>query len=187
MRPQRMVFLGQKPFLPGVAIAPALADRDAIVGQLMAVNPGQQFGATPHVAHPLAQQRTHRAQSGRIGVGRGYEIGTEQMREFLGVDPVIFVFAAVNGSDIEGMGQDEAQARFLAGIGQPVPAEHAFATHRQAVPVGLDQLKEKGEVVVFDIGVHELFALAIHDADVHLARMQIDFRSCIRSWRYNTS
>ena len=74
------------------------------------------------------------------------------------------------GSYIEGMGQDEAQARLLAGIGQPVPAEHAFAAHCQAVLVRLDQLEEEGEVVVFAIGVHELFALPIHDADIHLGR-----------------
>jgi len=40
------------------------------------------------------------------------------------------------------------------------------------VPVGLDELEKKGEVVVFDIGVDELLALAIHDADVHLAGVQ---------------
>ena len=96
------------------------------------------------------------------------------MGEFLRVDAVILVFAAVNGSDIEGMGQDEAQARLQAGISQPVPTEHAFAAHRKAVPVGLDQLEEKGEVVVFDVGVDELFTLAIHDADIHLVGVQID-------------
>jgi hypothetical protein len=40
--------------------------------------------------------------------------------------------------------------------------------------IGGDQLEEIIEVVVFDVGVDQLFALAIHDADVHLARMQID-------------
>ena len=70
--------------------------------------------------------------------------------------------------------QDEGEAGGLAGIGQPVPTEHALAANGQVVPVGLDQLQEEGEVVVFDIGVDQLFALAIHDADVHLARMQID-------------
>src|SRR5262245_56359124 len=72
------------------------------------------------------------------------------------------------------MGQDESQARGLAGIGQPVPAEHAFATDGQAVTVRADQLKEGVEVIVFDVGVDQFLALAIHDADVHLAGMQID-------------
>ena len=40
--------------------------------------------------------------------------------------------------------------------------------------VRLDEFEKKAEVVVFDVGVDQLLALPIHDADVHLARMQID-------------
>jgi len=56
----------------------ASAQRDGSVHQLMAVNAGQQFGATPDVADPLAQQCTHGSLSGRItltlimtGIGMG--------------------------------------------------------------------------------------------------------------------
>ena len=77
------------------------------------------------------------------------------------------------GFDIEGVGEDELDAGGLAGIGQPIPAEHAFAAHRQAVLVRLDEFEEEGKVVVSDVGVEELPALAIHDADVHLARVEI--------------
>ena len=62
----------------------------------------------------------------------------------------------------------------LASISQPVQAEHALAADGEAVFVGLDQLKEVSEVVVFDIGVDELLALLIHEADAHLAGVQID-------------
>ena len=55
-----------------------------------------------------------------------------------------------------------------------IPAEHAFAAHCQAVLVRLDQLEEVLEVIVFDVGVDQFFALAIHQADVHLAGVQID-------------
>jgi len=44
-----------------------------------------------------------------------------------------------------------SQAGGLAGIGQPVPAEHAFAAHRQVVLVRLDQLEEIFEVIVQDV------------------------------------
>jgi hypothetical protein len=37
-----------------------------------------------------------------------------------------------------------------------------------------DQFKEEVEVIVFDVGVEELLALAIHDADVHLVGMEVD-------------
>ena len=111
----------------------------------------------------------------------------------LPLELLVLVLAAVNGFDIEGVGQDEGQAGGLSGIGQPIPAEHAFATDGQAVSVRLDQLEEELEVVVLDAGVDQYFTLPVHDADVHLARVQIDsavvfgrggviFHSCIQSW-----
>ena len=96
------------------------------------------------------------------------------MSQFFRVDAVVLVFASVNGLEIEGMGQDESQAGGLASIGQPVPAEHAFAADGQVVSIRVDASKNELEVVSFDIGVDQFFTLAIHDADVHLARMQID-------------
>src|SRR5439155_3496888 len=98
----------------------------------------------------------------------------EQVSQLLGVNTIVLVFAPVNGFDIERVSQDEGQAGGLAGIGQPVPAEHAFATDGQAVPVRLDQLEEELEVVVSDVGVDQFFALPVHDADVHLTGVQID-------------
>lgn len=40
--------------------------------------------------------------------------------------------------------------------------------------IGSNEFKEELEVVVFDVGVDELLALAIHDADDHLPGMEID-------------
>jgi hypothetical protein len=54
------------------------------------------------------------------------------------------------------MGQDESQPCLLASIGQPIPAEHAFTTHRQTMLVRLDQLEEEAKVVVFNVGVDQL-------------------------------
>jgi hypothetical protein len=42
------------------------------------------------------------------------------------------------------------------------------------VSVRLDELEEVGEVVVQNIGMDQFFALPVHDADVHLVRVQID-------------
>ncbi len=96
------------------------------------------------------------------------------MSQLLGVHTIVLVRAAVNGFDVERVGQDEGQAGSLAGIDQPIPAERAFAADGEAVPVRLDQLEEELEVVVLDVGVDWLFALAVHDAGVHPARMHID-------------
>jgi hypothetical protein len=66
------------------------------------------------------------------------------------------------------------EALGLAGIGQPVPAEHALSAHGEAVAIGFDQLEEVGEVVVLDVAVDQFLALAVPDADVHLVRVQIN-------------
>ena len=169
-----VVFAGQELFLPGIAIGAGLAGGDAIMGQLMGMDAGQQFGAGPDKKGALTKQSAQGAQGGRIDVGWRDEIGPEQVGEFFGINAVVFVFAAMNGFDIEGVGQDEGEAGGLAGIGQPIPAEHALAADRQAVAIRLDQLEEVVEVVVFDVGVDECFALPIHDADVHLTGVKID-------------
>jgi hypothetical protein len=53
-------------------------------------------------------------------------------------------------------------------------AEHALAADGQIVAIRGDEFKEGFEVVVFDVGVDELLALALHDADEHLVRVEID-------------
>ena len=72
------------------------------------------------------------------------------------------------------MGQHEVDAGGLTGISQPIPAEHALGTDSQVVPVGSDKFEEELEVIVFDVGVDPFFALPVHQADIHLARMQVD-------------
>jgi len=171
---QRMIFGLEQLLFPGVAAAAGLLGRGAIMGQLMGVDAGQQFGPAPDIGDALAQQRPQGAPGGRIDIGRREEVGTQEVGEFFGVDAVVLVFAAVDEVQIERMSQDEGQARLLAGVGQPVPAEHAFAAHGEVMLVGLDELEEVGEVVVQDVAVDQFLALAIHDADVHLARMQVD-------------
>src|SRR5216110_1194804 len=76
----------------------------------------------------------------RVNVSRWNEIGAEQMRKLLGIDTVVLVLAAVDGFDVKSVGQHEGQAGFVAGIGQPIPAEHAFAADGQIVFVWLDEL-----------------------------------------------
>jgi hypothetical protein len=98
----------------------------------------------------------------------------ERSRWFFGVEPVVLVFAAVNGAKIKGVSQDEGHSGILAGIGQPGPAEHAFGADAQVVAIGSDEFEEEVEVVVEDIGVDQFLSLAIHDADVHLAGVEVD-------------
>jgi hypothetical protein len=155
-------------------MATGLARRNTVLGQLMAVDARQQSGAVPDIEDALTQERTQGASFRWVDVSGRDEIGTKQVREFLRVDAIVLVLAAVNGFDVEGVGQDEGDVRLVTLIGQPVPTEHAFAADGQVVAVRSDQLEEKVEVVVLDVGVDQLFALVIHDADVHLTGVQIN-------------
>ena len=96
------------------------------------------------------------------------------MRQFFGVNAVVLVFTAMNGFDVKGVGQHEVDAGLLAGIGQPIPAEHAFGADGQVVTIGGDEFEEELEVVVADVGVDQFFAVPVHNADIHLAGMEVN-------------
>jgi hypothetical protein len=59
--------------------------------------------------------------------------------DFFGVNAVVFIFAAVNGLEVERVSQDEVDARRLAGIGEPIPAEHALGADGQIVAIRGDE------------------------------------------------
>jgi hypothetical protein len=79
--------------------------------------------------------------------------------DLFGVDPVVLVFATVNGFEVKGVSQHKVQAGGLAGIGEPIPAEHALGADGQVMAIGRDKFEKELEVVVFDVGVDELFAV----------------------------
>ena len=74
---QRMHFRFEQPFFPVVAGPATLLGWDAVVGQLMGVDAGQQLGATPDIEDALAQQRAQGPLLSRVHVGGGNEIGAQ--------------------------------------------------------------------------------------------------------------
>ena len=168
-------FLSHELRFPGIAVVTALGlERGTIVGELMGTEPGQQIGAAPDKEEPLAEQRAQGPESGWINVGWRDEIAAEQVGDLFGIDAVVLVFAAVNGAQIERVSEHESEIGFVAGIGQPEPAEHAFAADGEVVAVRSDEFEEEFEVIVADIGMDEDFAGTVHEADVHLTGMEID-------------
>ena len=167
-------FLGQELFGPRLAVVNMLAGDGTVVGELMGLDAGEQFAAVPDVKDPLPQQGPQGPLLGGIDIGRRNQVGAEQMGDLFGVNAVVLVFAAVNGLEVEGVGQHELDAGLGTGIGQPIPAEHAFSANGQVVAIGRNPFEEERKVVVFDVGVDELLAVPVHDADIHLAGMEID-------------
>lgn len=171
---QGVVFGLEELLFPVVATAAGLFGRGAVMGQLVGVDAVEQFGAAPDVEEALAQEGAQGPFGGGIDVGGRDEVGAEQVGELFGVNAVILVLAAVDEVEVERMSQDEGQALGLAGVGQPIPAEHTFGADSEVVAVGFDELEEVGEVVVLDVAVDQFPALAVHDADVHLMGMEVD-------------
>ena len=127
-------FLGQESFGPRLAVVRGLAGDGAVVGELMGLDAGQ-FAAVPDVKDPLPQQGPQGPFGGGIDIGRRNQVGAQQMGDLLGVNAVVLVFAAVNGLEVERMGQDELDAGLGTGIGQPIPAEHALGADGQVVAI----------------------------------------------------
>lgn len=101
-------------------------------------------------------------------IGRRNQVRAQQMRQFLRIDPVVLVLAAMDGLQIQRMSQHERNSSIGTGIGKPGPVEGAFADHGQLLPIRLGPLEEVAEVVAFDVGVDQLMALLVHHAHVHL-------------------
>ena len=169
-----MGFAGEEAFLPGFPVVKGLAEGGTVVSQLMGLDAGEELGAFRNVEDTLAEQSAQGPLGGGINVTGGNEVGAQEVGDFFGVNAIVLVFAAVNGLEIKGMGQDEVDVGGLAGIREPIPAEHALGADGQIVAVRGDEFKKVGEVVVANVGVEEFFAGAVHDADVHLAGMEIN-------------
>jgi len=171
---QRVVVLGEQTFFPRIAIGSALADRLVAFGELVALDAGQEFSPAPDVEDALTQQRPHRSFGAGVDVGGRDQIGPQQVGQFLAVDAVVLVLAAVDSFHIQRVSEDEGQAGFLTGIGEPVPIERALAADGQGMAVRFDEFEEVIEVVTVDVGMDQFVSLAVHQADVHLSGMQID-------------
>jgi hypothetical protein len=167
-------FLGQEGSFPGIAVGAGRFVGGTVVGQLDGLDAGEQIGAMPDEVSALAQQRPEGTFGGGIDVSLGNQVGTEEVGDLFGVNAVVLVLAAMNGLEIEGMSQDEGEVGGLAGVGEPVPAEHALGADGQVVAVRGDELEEEGEVIVANVRVDQDFSLAIHEADVHLVGVEIN-------------
>jgi len=84
------------------------------------------------------------------------------------------LFVHVVASHMARTGIHRIVVRREARVRQPVPVERALAHHRQVVQVRLRDLQEEGEIIALHVLVHENFPRPVHDAHIHLLRMQID-------------
>ena len=171
---QRVLVLLQDALFPDLPVVSALGGGDEPLSHLVHRQVRQQLRALPDVAHALAQQSPDRAAGGRIDIGRRNQVGPQQVGELLRVNAVVLVLAAVDVLEVQRVRQHELDPGREACVRQPVPVERAFADDRQVVQVRLHQLQEEGEVIAPDVAVEQNPAFPVHNAHVHLFRVQVD-------------
>src|SRR5262249_50369370 len=93
--------------------------------------------AADEVAAP-PEQVTVGPHLGPVDVRLGPQAGGEQVGDLLAFELVALGLGAVDGPHLQGVPQDEGDALGGAGVGQPVPGDHALAGDDQAVAVGRD-------------------------------------------------
>jgi len=108
-----------------------------------------------------------------IDVGLRNHAPTEQHDELLGVDAIILGLRAVDGLQVEGVGQDEGDVVLGAEIREPVPAEDALGADHEVIGVGRDGLEE-GLGRAVDSIVEQDSTLVVGETEVHRASMEID-------------
>jgi len=91
----------------------------------------------------------------------------------MGVDLIVFVFAAVNGFHIKGMPQDKRETVFGAEVGEPVPSKQAFGCQDDLITGGSNGFEQClwGRC---HVTVSQCFTGLIEDAHVHGAGVKID-------------
>jgi len=108
-----------------------------------------------------------------VDISHGDHASPEQCGDFLGVDSVVFAFAAVDGFHIQSMAQDKRDSFLGTEISQPVPDEHTFHGDTDIRAVGLDDLEEylgRG----FHVTMHEGFPGLVQNTDIHGSGVKVD-------------
>ena len=147
------------------------AGRLVLAGSVLDV--GKEFSALAHEVHPPPQEIAGSAHARGIHVGHGDQAATEEGGDLVGVDPIVFGFAAVDGLHVEGMAEHEGNPLLLTQVSEPVPGKHALGGDDEILAVRRDDLEERfwgGAEVPVDLNVSRL----VEDTDVEGSGVEID-------------
>ena len=108
------------------------------------------------------------------GIADRQQISAQQRSDCLRVGTVVLDLGFVDGLHVESMSQNERDAGIFAHIGHHIPVERALAGHGQIVPVRSNQLQKTFLIMRFDVFMQQLVTRLVHDAQIHVFRVQID-------------
>src|SRR5215813_11621725 len=150
-----------------------LANRRQVVLAIDVLPMRQQLRPLARQMYPAPEQITGRAHLCRRDIRLWEHAPTQEHRNFLRIDAVVFSFPTMNGFHGERMPEDKGDPFPRTQVSQPIPREDPFDSHDKIVTIGGNDLEEGlrvGCVVLID---QELSGMA-QDADVHRPGMEIN-------------
>jgi hypothetical protein len=149
------------------------ADGGQVILAIGILDMGQEFGAFVRQMHATLEQVTGGTHLGGIDISLREHTTTQQRRNLLRVDLVVFGLATMDSLHIEGMAEDKRDAFIGTQVSELVPGEHALDRHDETLPIRGNGFQE-GIRVGFHIAMHQNLAALVENADVHAAGMQVD-------------
>jgi len=134
---------------------------------------GEQFGPFAHEMIAPAHEIAGGPHLSRVDIGDRYQTSFEQRGNLMGIDFVVFAFAAMDGPHVEGMAKDERDVLVLAEVGQPVPGEHAFGSDNHVLAERFDDPQEDIRPGLY-VTVQDDIPVPVEDADIHFVGVQVD-------------
>jgi hypothetical protein len=134
---------------------------------------GEECAALACEVHASAQQVAGGAHLGGGDRGLGEHTAAQQHGDCVGVDRVVFGFAAMNGLHRQGMTKHKRDTVVRTEVSQPVPGKHAFGREDDLIAGGRDGL-EKRLRGGWHVPVQQRFPGLVEDAQVHGAGVEID-------------
>ena len=133
----------------------------------------QEFAAFAGQGHAATPQVTGGAPLGRVDIGVREHATAQHDRNLMGVDLVVFGFAAVDGLHIKSMAAHKRHPVLGTAVGKPVPRKHTCGGQDDLLTGGRNGFEQRlwgrGHVAV-----HQGFPGLVENAHVHGASVEID-------------
>lgn len=120
-----------------------------------------------------AEQITGGSHLGRIDISLGHHPATEEDGNLVGINSIVFRFAAMNGLHIESVPQDKDNPFLTTEVRYPIPGKPTFHPDHDILFIGSNHSQKRfgrgGQIFV-----HEFGAALIENADVPRFRVWVD-------------
>jgi hypothetical protein len=149
------------------------ADGREVILAIGILDMGKEFAAFACQVHASAQQVAGGAHLGGVDRGLGEHPAAPQHGDFVGVDLVVFGFAAMDGLHVQGMTKDKRDTVVSTEVSQPVPGQQACGREDDLIAGGSDGLAQRLRGG-WHVPVPPRFPGLVEDAQGHGAGVEID-------------